>query len=865
MKRSTGIFFLIALSCAFRCPSLSVSAQDVAALTEYTPAEHDFLMTAVGDSAVYEADASLPVSYDLRTEGFSTSVKNQKRTETCWAHAALASAESNMLKTGLADKVIQKNNLTGELDLSEAHLVWFGHCKASENPEDILYHQGGDSGTSGYTTQGTIIEAASALASGIGAELEKNMPDVTEKASIDESFRYHSYAHLENLEIFFSPNTSQDINNMKKSMMQHGALFGTIHSEESNTAYYSQANASYYYPSDAQFTVNHAITIIGWDDAYPASAFATAPPADGAWLCKNSYGETWGNDGYFWMSYYSAMSYTASFQMEEASKTDTVYHYFNTIKDSFGQNQTGTAVANLYTVPKKENLTEVSFWSTCVNANYTISVYKNINTDIKNPTAGTLISSQEFSAENAGYYTVSLPEPVLIEKNSTFSVIITSDTAGQKCFYYDLAPEGANYSYHSTYNASNASFGTWNISAYSGEPIAFYIKAFGSDGIIINQTNFSDKMVQAYAKKEDTDGNLVLSDSEIQNAVSFYWCPEKKNYKTVYSLDELEQFYNIQKITIQNAPLVALDLTAYENLKNFSCSGCGIYTDILSTEYLDSLGLDISKILKIQGAEIQDNQIIPNDKTITYTYDCGQGYTAEFTITGGELIQELVINETNFPDNSMYLYAQKIDKDGNGRLSASEIENAKYFSWKLEPKNYTTPHTLKGISHFTNLQKITIENASLIALDLSRNTALQSFTCTGCSLYLKEISPETVNALDIDISKILDIQGAKIQDSRIIPTSTTITYTYDCGQNYTAVFTITGETLLPDVSYSPGDVTGDNLINILDVITLNRAILGKESLDETQIKTIDFNQNGLPDSEESLQLLKYITGLIESL
>jgi len=62
-----------------------------------------------------------------------------------------------------------------------------------------------------------------------------------------------------------------------------------------------------------------------------------------------------------------------------------------------------------------------------------------------------------------------------------------------------------------------------------------------------------------------------------------------------------------------------------------------------------------------------------------------------------------------------------------------------------------------------------------------------------------------------------------------------------------------------------GDADLSGKVNILDVITLNRAILGKETLTENQIKAIDFNQNGKPDSEESLMILKYITGLIDIL
>ena len=62
-----------------------------------------------------------------------------------------------------------------------------------------------------------------------------------------------------------------------------------------------------------------------------------------------------------------------------------------------------------------------------------------------------------------------------------------------------------------------------------------------------------------------------------------------------------------------------------------------------------------------------------------------------------------------------------------------------------------------------------------------------------------------------------------------------------------------------------GDVDGSGKVDILDVITMNKAVLGKESLNKSQIKAADFNQNGVPDSEESLMILKYIVGLIESL
>ena len=79
------------------------------------------LLPAKHNSTVSEETTALPASYDLRDYGLLTSIKNQGDTNTCWAHAAMASAESNMLKTGLADEILEET----ELDLSEAHFFRF--------------------------------------------------------------------------------------------------------------------------------------------------------------------------------------------------------------------------------------------------------------------------------------------------------------------------------------------------------------------------------------------------------------------------------------------------------------------------------------------------------------------------------------------------------------------------------------------------------------------------------------------------------------------------------------------------------------------------------------------------------------------
>lgn len=65
-----------------------------------------------------------------------------------------------------------------------------------------------------------------------------------------------------------------------------------------------------------------------------------------------------------------------------------------------------------------------------------------------------------------------------------------------------------------------------------------------------------------------------------------------------------------------------------------------------------------------------------------------------------------------------------------------------------------------------------------------------------------------------------------------------------------------------DTNELAGDADENGIVNILDVISINKAVLGKENLSEKGLANIDFNQNQKPDSDEALAVMKYIVGLI---
>ena len=58
-----------------------------------------------------------------------------------------------------------------------------------------------------------------------------------------------------------------------------------------------------------------------------------------------------------------------------------------------------------------------------------------------------------------------------------------------------------------------------------------------------------------------------------------------------------------------------------------------------------------------------------------------------------------------------------------------------------------------------------------------------------------------------------------------------------------------------------GDADGNGKLDILDVITVNKVVMGKEILDKDRIAYIDFNQNGTADADDSLTMIKKLVGL----
>ncbi len=358
---------------------------------------------------------------------YITAIKDQNPYGTCWAHAAMASAEADLWKKGLADSTI---------DLSEWQLAYFFF----HTVEDPLGGTAGDSVTvvtdssvEDYLDRGGNQQLATyRLATWQGVTQEADAPYSTvyndRTKTLDDSLAYgKDVYHLENA--YWVSMKDRDV--VKQLIMQYGACAASYYHA---SAYYNSTSQWYRSEPLAEYkptgtTTNHAITIVGWDDNYSKDNFGTyKPSSDGAWLCKNSWGEDWSKDGLFYISYEDApnLNGTATFfDYGAGDNYDYNYQYDGGVYNGWYPYYASNA-ANVYTANSAETLKAVGFYTEDVQYTCTIKIYKNCT---GTPVSGTLVSTQTATEPYAGFHTVALDTPVDLNAGETYSVVVSQTTA----------------------------------------------------------------------------------------------------------------------------------------------------------------------------------------------------------------------------------------------------------------------------------------------------------------------------------------------------------------------------------------------------------------------------------------------------
>ena len=375
------------------------------------------------DIATY---ALYPGTYNANEEGFVTAVKNQRNTSLCWAFSLASNLETSLLTRG------QKY-----YDLSEEQLAYFWANRVNDplgnTPNDKITRT-----QSNYHGTGNGRVASFFLSTWSGMTTEEKVPFQSSAVTWPDSLAYDTSAYME--DAIFSQYT---VERTKQLLMEYNSVSAMIYMLD-----------NYYYPDTASYScpqsglVNHAVTIVGWDDTYSKENFPSASGVknDGAWIVKNSYGKNWGKNGYFYLSYEdqsitNLVSNTASTSEEynnnyfyDGASAGTVTFPGNTINN-------GYYVSNIFKATagngKDEELGEIVTSVPQDNTDFQIQVYTDLK-DTSDPTSGTPAYAEpvDYTQPLAGIHTIRLNTPVKIPQGTFYSVVIKIPNGSNK-FYVE--------------------------------------------------------------------------------------------------------------------------------------------------------------------------------------------------------------------------------------------------------------------------------------------------------------------------------------------------------------------------------------------------------------------------------------------
>lgn len=358
---------------------------------------------AVGVTYVLsESGEKLPSRYLQADEGKKPTVKDQGILGTCWAIAASSALETYFLP-------------------EERYVFSADHISLQNSFSQSQRDGGGYGMLMAYLTgwQGPVLEKDDPYGDGI---------------SRDDLLPVKHVQEIQALK-------NKDYTAIKRAVYEYGAVQSSIYMDldkaTDTSVYYNQLEYSYYYNGDEPS--NHDVLIIGWDDNYFADRFNAETNRNGAFICQNSWGTQFGDEGIFYISYddvnigNNCIVYT---RIEDSDNYDNLYQ-----TDLCGQ--TGVLgygdgncfFANVYTSTGEENLEAVGFYTTGKNTEYEVYVMKNFESMNEFAKQKPL---QKGKMEQQGYYTVKLPEAVPLETGERYAVVIRINTPGSS---YPVAME----------------------------------------------------------------------------------------------------------------------------------------------------------------------------------------------------------------------------------------------------------------------------------------------------------------------------------------------------------------------------------------------------------------------------------------
>jgi C1A family cysteine protease/PKD repeat protein len=432
---------------------------------------------------------ALPTYYNLKDYGWVTPVRDQGPVGACWSFSTMGAIESRWLKLGFGDQT---------LNLSEQNMAT---CHG--------FNAGINDGGSDY-----IAAAYLSRLSGPVTEASDPYTPVLTATCKSTGIVHPAY----------SPQTiwlPKDINIIKKAILDYGAVTASIYMGV-YTNYFSIINKTYLYKGTSP--VDHGVLVVGWDDNMTVTGKTFKPLNKGAWIVKNSWGTSWGDKGYFYVSYEDSKFLSdCSYYPErvELSEIDTMLMYdWLGATSSYGfQDETASAVAR-FEAGNQMFINKIGTFVMASGSIVDIDIYNEFTGDsILN---GLVASSHNNFCKFPGYYTFDIPALV----NGSYYVKVKYYTPG---YNYPI-PVEAKIEYQGKAYALPVIEPSGRFWVYTDkkiwQPLGSDIKDFEADLSVRVYANRSTGLNAFFTSDKNIsclNGNVLFNDASNGTVNSYNW------------------------------------------------------------------------------------------------------------------------------------------------------------------------------------------------------------------------------------------------------------------------------------------------------------------------------------------------------
>jgi C1A family cysteine protease len=337
---------------------------------------------------------ALPISYDLRNKYRVPMIRNQGKYGTCWAFAAISAMESALLP--------------------EESLVFSVDHMSLANSFNITQYDGG-----AYTMgmaylaawQGPVYEADDPY--GDGKTVNGLLP----------------VKHVQEMRII----AAKDLTAIKEAIFKYGgvqsSMYSSLTNAKSKSMYYNSNTHAYCYIGTQK--PNHDVVIIGWDDTYSKDNFSIPLEGDGAFICQNSWGSAFGEEGIFYVSYYDTNIGTHNVVYTRIENNDNYDNIYQSDLcgwiGKMGYEKEEIYGANVFQAKANEEVVAASFYATAPDTKYKIYVVEDFRDE---KSFSNKVQVAEGTLEDAGYYTIDFEETIHVNSGEKYAVVVYINTPG---------------------------------------------------------------------------------------------------------------------------------------------------------------------------------------------------------------------------------------------------------------------------------------------------------------------------------------------------------------------------------------------------------------------------------------------------